>query len=143
MASPTNQRGLRDNNLASNAAALPNAANTVNTNVVDLGRTTPYAITEHVAVLIATTQGTGANSKNINIALHESADNSNWANMANLGVPPHCQLVDNASVTSNYAATNFRLTLPPSVKRYIRAGATGEANGGNASGGTFTLSVCF
>ena len=82
----------------------------------------------------ATTAGTGANSKNINIALHESSDNSNWANMANLGIPPQCQLVDNASVTSKYAATNFRLSLPPSVKRYIRAGATGEARltGGHA-----------
>jgi len=33
------------------------------------------------------------------------------------------------------------IALPPNVKRYIRATCTGEANGGDASDGTFKIEV--
>lgn len=139
MASPANQRGLKDANLTA-TAALPNAANQVNTNVLDLGMATPYAIIEHVQLLVVSTAGNGANSKNISFAIHESSDNGNWANIAGLATPIGLA-TDNAG--GGYPAASFRLSLPPSTKRYLRASATGEANGGNASNGSFTVSVVF
>jgi hypothetical protein len=35
------------------------------------------------------------------------------------------------------------LSLPPNIRRYIRATALGEANGGDASNGTFTIKLLF
>lgn len=140
MASPANQRGLKDINLSA-TLALPNAANLVNTNVLDMGLVTPYAVTEQLQVLIENTAGNGANSRNINFALHESADNSNWANIAGMGVMPIRTIVDNSG--GGYPAGSARFSLPPGVKRYLRASAVGQSDGGNASNGTFTVSLVF
>lgn len=127
----------QDATLISNSAALPNAANTVNTTAIDLGATTPYPTTGRFIAQLVTTQSTGANSKNINIAIADSADNSTFTNIAVLGTKV---IAGNAA---NYPASNTNFALPPSTRRYIRATALGEANGGNASDGTFTLKLLF
>lgn len=120
------------------SSALPNAANTVNSNVIDLGNNVAHPITEHFAVKLSITAATGANNKNINIALQQSNEsNANFANIAELASWV------NVNDNSTYTAATRTVQLPPSTKRYIRATAVGEANGGNASDGTFGVQLLF
>lgn len=143
---PTNTRTVLDANYIV-SVALPNAANTVNTNALNLQVATPFPTTETINVLILTTVATGANSKNINVVLQHTGqlangaiDTGNYVNIPTLGAP--------ISVIAGNA-TNFPVTavpavkLPPGTLQYVRAQATGEANGGNASDGTLTLELAF
>lgn len=123
--------------LVSNSAALPNAANQVNTSVIDLGATTPFPTTGKFVAQIATTLSTGANSLNINCTIADSADNSSFTNIATIATKV---IAGNAA---NYPASTTNFALPPSTRRYIRATAKGEANGGNAADGTITLKLLF
>lgn len=136
---------IQDATLAANVA-LPNAANTVNTNALILAPVngSPFPTTGRFTVNLATTQCTGANSKNINVSLQHTglnsdgtADNGNWANIPELAVKT---IAGNAT---NFPAANYNFTLPASTKAAIRASATGEANGGNASDGTITIALLF
>lgn len=122
-----------------NSAALPNAANTVNTTALDLQtpNTGPFPTTGRFVVQISTTQSTGANSLNINCTVADSADNASFANIVGIGT---LRIAGNAA---NYPATTFNVSLPPATRRYIRVTATGEANGGNASDGTITGKLLF
>lgn len=116
--------------------ALPNAANTVNSNAIDLGSTTPYPITEVIQVRLSATVATGANSLNINYVIQHSAEAAaNFTNIAELAV----KVV--AGNATNHPVFSHNVALPPSTKRYLRVSAKGEANGGNAADGTGTLEV--
>ena len=124
--------------------ALPNAANTVNTNAIDLKADTVFPSDDSFVVNLALTSSTGANSKNINCSYQHTAanadgtaDNGNWVNIPELAV----QTV--AGNTTNVPAANFNVMLPPTTKRFIRGSATGEVNGGNSSNGTITISLLF
>lgn len=130
---------IADAQLQTNSAALPNAANTINTNVIDLEtpNTGPFPTTGKFIVQITTTQSTGANSKNINVTVADSADNSSFTNITGIGT---LVVAGNAA---NFPATTFNVQLPPATRRYIRITATGEANGGNASDGTVTGKLLF
>lgn len=139
MASPTTTRNLKDATLAV-TAALPNAGNTVNSNGIDLGSTAPYPVTEKFTVKISTTAANGSNSKNINIRIMDSADNTTFANVATIGNPV-LRVTDNAN--AGFPAGAATIQLPPGIQRYIRATALGEANGGDASAGTFSLELLF
>ncbi len=125
--------------LVSGNVALPNAANTVNTNVIDLGtpNSGPFPTSGRFTVSLVTTLATGANSKNINVALQHSSDNSSWANIPELAVQT---IAGNAT---KYPATTVNVSVPPTCKRYIRGTATGEANGGDASDATLTVKLLF
>jgi hypothetical protein len=131
-----NTRNIADLDLSVNVA-LPNAANTANTNGIDLGAVTPFPLTENFQVRISTTAATGANDKNVTIVVQDSADNSTYANIATLGTT----VINEGS--SAYAATTAIYSLPTITRRYVRASATGEANGGNAADGTLTMSLRF
>src|SRR5262245_61594000 len=120
--------------------ALPNAANTVNANSIDLGATTPFPVTEKFQVKLSITAANGANNKNINIRLQDSADNSSFANIALLANPALRSTDDNGN---GHSASNVVLQLPPNTRRYIRAVALGEANGGDSSNGTGTCQLLF
>lgn len=137
MADPVSERRLKDADLAVNVA-LPNAANTVNTAAIDLGSATPYSVTEGFHVKLSTSTATGANNKNINIRLQDSADNSSFTNISSLGT---LQVTDNNG--AGFSAGSMTVQLPPGVRRYIRGTATGEANGGNAANGTLTVDLLF
>jgi hypothetical protein len=139
---PLNERRLHDSELTV-TATLPNAANTVNSNGIDLGATTPYPTTEGIVVRIDLFgTATGANNKNINIRLQESIDDvsSNYANVAIIANPVLRSVDANAAGHSN---SNVRISLPPGTKRWIRAVALGEANGGDSSDGTFGIKLEF
>ncbi len=134
--------------------ALPNAANTVNTNALDLfnaggavlPNTLPFSTTETINVILLTGLATGANSLNINCVLQHTGqlsngavDTSNWANIPTLGAP--IKVV--AGNATKYPATTTKIKLPPGTLQFIRAQATGEANGGNASDANLTLEIGF
>lgn len=158
-------------------AALPNAANTVNTNSLDLGGllpnvgtnanivnyadqsiAVPYPVTSRVLVNITSPLASGsANSKNVNYVLQHTGalangavDTTNWTNVdtAHQGqdssnfpfANPILKVADNGN--TNTVAGSVNLVLPPGIKRFIRAQAVGEANGGQASG-NFTLQLYF
>ena len=139
MASPINERRLVDNSLTV-TGTLPNAANTSNSNVIDLGRTVPFPLTEQVWLNIVTTTATGANSKNINLRVMDSADNSSFANVAVIANPV-LRVTDNAG--GGYPAGNVNIALPPTIRRYLKVASLGEANGGDASDGSFTVKLLF
>ena len=143
MASPSSSRALSDNAVVAVSATCPNAANQANTNTIDLGLTTPFAVTEKFHVKIANTaSANGANSKNFVIGiLHSDVDTT--ANYTQL-VPVARILVDNATSTPGELPAGCTIiNLPPGTKRYIRGFCKGEANGGNASDATFTVSILF
>lgn len=119
-------------------AALPNAAATVNTAAIDLGPT-PYPVVEHIQARISTTAATGANNKNINVRLQHSAEaNANFTNIAEFANPV---LTITDANGAGYPIGVANIALQPSAKRYLRAQATGEANGGNAADGTLTVEI--
>jgi len=120
-------------------AALPNAGNTVNTAAIDLGQNPAFAL-EAVQVKLSSEEATGANSKNINMVLqHSDEESANFTNVSELAAP----LLSVSESGSAYPAGSASVYLPPSAKRYLRASATGEATGGNASNGNFTVELLF
>ncbi len=123
----------------SQSVALPYAANTANTNYIDLGAVLPFPITESVGLHLAATIATQTNSKNINVRIQDCAD-TNASNFTNITLMPAMVITGN---TTNVVPTTFDTVLPPSVKRYIKASATGEANGGNSADGTLTVQLMF
>ena len=132
-------RKLKDA-LLKKSVALPNAANTVTTSSIDLGAVVPFPTSERFAVKLSTEAATGANSKNITVVLQASAEAAaNFTNISGLGT-----LVVTDAAGAGYPAGSLEVQLPPGVnKRYIRASATGEANGGNASDGDLTVELLF
>lgn len=136
---PTNARQLIDG-LYVVTTLLPNAANTVNSSGLDLQQAVPYPVTDRVDVNIVVTAGVGANNKNVNVRLMESADNGNWTNMAYMANPLF-QVTDNANTNVN--AANVVVKLQPGCLRYIRVTSLGEANGGAGTNGGITLQLLF
>lgn len=137
---PPNKRNLRDQSLISNIA-LPVAANTACTASIDLGHAQPYAVDESFNVRVTIDTATGANSKNCNAVLQASNEsNANFVNIANVPAP----LLVAAGNAANVIGANVVVKLPPLfAKRYIRAAATGEANGGDSSDGQLTVELLF
>lgn len=135
---PQTSRQMQDA-LLSKSAALPFAANTSNTNYIDLGAVLPFPITEAIGVSVSATIATQTNSKNINIRIQDCAD-TNASNFTNISLMPALVVTGNAA---NVVPTTFNTVLPPSTKRYIKASATGESDGGNSANGTFTVQLMF
>lgn len=122
--------------------ALPNAANTVTTNVIDLGTSAPFPTTEKFHVKISIDTATGANSKNVNAVLKATNESNggNAVNIAGLGAP----ILVAAGNAANVIGANVVVQLPPNLdKQYICASATGEANGADSSDGNLTVELLF
>lgn len=118
---------------------LPNQSNTANSNIFDLGSTTPFSVTEAMGVQLSNTSAAGSNNKNLTVQLMHSADNAT-TNMVNIpGTGP--LLVGEVSIL--FAATNLNIALPPNTKRYVMAQAKVEANGGNANTGNAVIKFVF
>jgi hypothetical protein len=136
---PINARALLDQNYIV-TANFPNAANTVNTSGLDLIQATPYPTTDRIDVNLVCTAGSGANNKNVNFALQDSADNVTFANVVYMAAPLF-QVVDNGTTNTNVA--NVIVKLQPGGRRYIRAQMLGEANGGVGTNAVLTLQLLF
>lgn len=146
---PTNARNVADQNFIV-SVALPNAANTTNTNAIIMGDPVtqqPYVTTETINVQVLLTASNGANNKNVNVGIQHTtlntdgtANTANWVNIATLQRP---MIVSADNNGTGRAATNAIFKLPPSCNPAIRAQFTGEANGGDASNGTGTLQLLF
>jgi hypothetical protein len=120
--------------------AMPNAANTVNSNTIDLGSNSAYPVQESFVVKITGATATGANSKNVNCVLqHSNEAAANFTNITGMGAP----ILVLAGNAANVIGGSVTVSLPPSTKRYVRVSATGEANGGNAADGNLTLQLLF
>lgn len=123
------------------------------TNAIDLGQAGAFPVSEHIIVQISTTIATGANNKNVNIALEHANTNAN-ANFKNVNIGPVADgtgsvpfailasLRDNNN--TNIPAMTWNVALPPDTLQYIRLRANVET-GGNpaANNGTYTLKVLF
>jgi len=137
MSDPVSERRFKDTSLTK-SVALPNAATVKNTDGVDLGKTLPFPITESFHVKLSTSVATGANDKNITVKLQDSADNTTFANIAEIAA-----LTVTDANGAGFPIGTTTVALPPDTRRYIRAAATGEANGGDASDGTLTVELLF
>lgn len=117
------------------SVALPNAANTANTNTIALPQAAQRPFTTQFRVILSNTVATGANSKNITYTLYGSNE-SNGANATSLR-----SFVVAGNGTA-HPASDREIQLDPEVnKTYLFASATGEANGGNAADGTLTIKI--
>jgi hypothetical protein len=117
-------------------AAMPNAANTVNTTPIALPQQVKRPFDRDFRVRLYNTQATGANSKNINYTLY----GSNESNGANAVAHPGVFTV--AGNAANHPASNREIAIQPNFdKGYLFVSATGEANGGNAADGTFGMEI--
>lgn len=118
--------------------AMPNAANAVATNLITAPQQIKRPFSTDFRVRLSNTVATGANSKNINYALW-GTNGTNESNGGNATLIGSFVVAGNAA---NHAASNREIALPPNLdKASLYATATGEANGGNAGDGTFTLEV--
>lgn len=128
---------MKDNTLIV-TGAMPNAANAVATNLITAPQQIKRPYSTSFRVKLSNTVATGANSKNINYALWGTNGNaeSNGGNAT---------LIGSFVVAGNGTAhpvSNREIALPPNLdKLKLYATATGEANGGDAGDGTFTLEV--
>lgn len=126
---------MKDVNLRK-SVALPNAANTVNTNTIELPQQAVRPFSTNVRVRLYNTVATGANSKNISYVLY----GSNESNGANAVVASQTFTVSGNA--TNHAASDREFYLGPDLdKKYVFGSATGEANGGDASDGTLYVEV--
>jgi predicted RecA/RadA family phage recombinase len=117
------------------SAAMPNAANTTTTGVIALPQQSTRPFTTKFRVRLSNTVATGANSKNITYTLR----GSNEANGANSVALRTFTVGGNGT---NHAASAREVNLDPeSDKRYLIATALGEANGGDAGDGTFSIEI--
>jgi hypothetical protein len=125
---------MKDVNLQK-TALMPNAANTVNTNIIELPQQSVRPFNTNFRARLSNTVATGANSKNINYRVY----GSNEANGANAVLQRSFVVAGNAA---NHAASNREFYLDPeSNVKYLYGSALGEANGGDAGDGTYTLEI--
>lgn len=137
MADPVTERRVIDAALTK-SVALPTGAATANTNSIDLGKALPFPIQESFHVKISTSTAAGANNKNITVKLQDSADGTTFANIASLGA---LTVTDNNG--AGFPAGSLTVSLPPATRRYLRAQATSEANGGASNNGSLTVDLLF
>lgn len=119
-------------------AAMPNAANTTATAVIELPQPAQRPFTTNVRVRLYNEVATGANSKNVTYNVY----GTNGTNESNGG---NATLIDSfvvAGNAANHPASERELYLPPELNTTkVYATATGEANGGDASDGDFGIEI--
>ena len=138
-----NRRGLKDaNQVLTTAYSAANSS--VNSASLDL--TQSYSLSELLAVQVDTDAMPNFTS-NINTAtyyLQHSADNSNWANIPELG-----PITQNGVASTGVASslTTFggidQWKLPPATKQYVRGVAALTAGAGANTSANFYISLVF
>ena len=119
--------------------ALPAAAATAYTDALDLGETSPAVAVEKVEVLL-TVPATPSlvDAKTIIYTFADSADNSSFTAIAELAT-----VTSTGAASAGAAAVSQRVKLPPSVRRYVRVGATVLTAGGDNTAVSMTLAARF
>jgi hypothetical protein len=118
------------------SVALPNAANTVNTNVIELPQQATRPFNGNFRVILKNEAATAANTKNLNYRLY-ATNESNGANAVAAS-----EIFTVVSATTVHPVSTREVYLRPELdKKYIFGSATGEANGGDASDGDLTIEI--
>jgi hypothetical protein len=119
--------------------ALP-AANANNaTDSFDLGATSPGISTETVDLLInVPATASLADTKTHTLKVQDSADNSSFADVARLAT-----MTRTGAGGAGAAASEYRLKLPPAVRRYLRVYQAVEASGGDNTAVSITVALKF
>lgn len=115
--------------------ALPAAGASASTAALDFGAALPGPQKIELALELPALPNL-ANTKKCILALEDSADNVTFAAIPGTG---NMEVVGAASAGS--AAKTFRVNLPPVFRRYVRATATVEADGGSNVASSLTLAV--
>jgi len=139
MALPRGRVGA--DNLFSKTKALPAAASTaVYSDSMDLmnGPNGTLGQVDLVLTAPALTATELPNTRTLTFALQDSADDSSFADVA--GYEQICYQVGAGSAV---AAESPRITLPSTVRRYIRVRATTGASTGNCSGKSLVAALKF
>lgn len=138
-----NRRGLKDfNQVLSTAFPAANAA--VNSNSLDL--TQSYSLSELLAVQVDTDAMPNftSNTNTATFYLQHSADNSNWANIPELGT---IILNGTASTGAPSSLATYggvdQWKLPPATKQYIRGACALSAGAGTSTSVNFYISLVF
>lgn len=123
------------------ATAHPAASANVTSAGINLGHTSAEGLPPEnidVEISIPAMAAHSDNSKTILYDLHDSADNSSFAEVA----PLHeAKLV--GVTTTGTPATIYRFKLPPNVRQYIAVKCTNPAAGPAVTGINFTVSLKF
>ena len=130
-------RFLKDVKLRA-VTALPAANANNNSASIDLGPK-PYPTIETIQARIglpATT--TLVHEKDITFKIQDSADNTTFADVAALAT----FVVGGISGNGNAAAERV-VSLPPTVRRYVRVNAAVETGGGDNTGTSYTFELVF
>lgn len=130
-------RSLKDAKLRA-VTALPAAAANNSSASIDLGPK-PYPTIETIQARIgipATT--TLVDDKDITFKIQDSADNSTFADVAALA-----PFIVGGKTGNGSDAAERVVSLPPSVRRYVRVNAAVEASGGNNTPTSYTFELVF
>lgn len=131
-------RSLRDAALKV-TKALPAAGANNTSSSIDLQTSAPGVSMEHIDVLIEVPATASlADTKSHTVKLQDSADNSSFADIAELST-----LTRTGAGGAGAAASTRQVKLPPGVRRYIRFYQAVEGSGGDNTAVSASLSLVF
>lgn len=138
-----NRRGLADANQVI-TTLLPVANTNVNSASIDL--TQSYSLSELLAVQVDVDAcpNLTSNANSVTFVLQDSADNSNFANIPELGTTVLIGVPTSGtgSTLATFGGLD-QIKLPPSTRQYIRLQAVTTAGAGNNAASNFYLSLRF
>lgn len=118
--------------------ACPTAGTNHNTATLDLKSTTAGAFADSVEVeIVIPALPSLAEGKTLTVKLQDSADDTNYADIAELA----SVVVTGAAEAAGSAAATRVIRLPSSAKRYLRANLAVDAGGGDNTGKSVTVSL--
>lgn len=124
--------------LLQSTKALPAAGASASSDAFDLG-VDPWPTVEQIqAKITAPAVASLADTKTLTYTFEDSADGSSFAAISELNT-----LVQTGAGGAGDGAEERVVSLPPSVRRYVRATAAVEAAGGDNTGESFTFELLF
>ena len=131
-------RTLRDSNLTV-TKALPAAGANNTSDSIDLGATAPGVSLENVDLVIEVPATPSlADTKSHTVKVQDSADNSSFADVAELST-----LTRTGAGGAGAAASSRRVKLPPGIRRYVRFYQAVEGSGGDNTAVSAKMSLNF
>ncbi|MCC5807188.1 MAG: hypothetical protein JJU00_12765 [Opitutales bacterium] len=119
--------------------ALPAAGADNATAAIDLGSVEPFPANESFTAVVAIPATPAlVDAKTITVTLEDSADGITFAPIASLA-----PVTVTGADAAGGPAVESGLRLPDNVRRFIRAAAAVEADGGNSAAVSYTLNLQF